>query len=139
MPTSHPSRLTAGVFVGLALLLLLSVAIAACGSSSASFEGTWFKPGDQTVMVITKAGDGYDVVIKASVSDASGLTLKGTTDGDAVVVKDPTGQSQDEIRMTVSGDTLTMKSGDQTETLQRGTPPPATSSSPMPAASSPSP
>jgi hypothetical protein len=57
------------------------------------------------------------------------------------VIKDPTGASQETIEMTVSGDTLTMKSGDQTETLTRSTgeaqPPasPPASTSPAPSAS----
>ena len=119
MPSSRPSRLTAGVLLGLALLLLFTVAtIAACGGG-ASFEGTWVKPGQDGAMVIKKAGDGYDVTVKAKESDATGMTLKGTMNGDTLELKDPNGASKEVVSLTVSGDKLTIKSGTSTETLDR--------------------
>jgi hypothetical protein len=124
------------LLLGLALLLLFTVAtIAACGGG-ASFEGTWYKPGDEAVMVITKADDGYDVVFKAKQSDTTAvMTLKATENGDALEIKDPSGASKDVITMTVSGDKLTMKSGTQTETLTRADGEVPAVSSPSPSAS----
>lgn len=121
MPASRPSRTVAVWIIGMALLLLFTVAMAACGGG-ADFEGTWVKPGEDGAMVIKKAGDGYDVIIKGKETDpdTSGFTLKGTMNGDTLELKDPTGASKDVVSITVSGDELTLKSGSETpEKLQR--------------------
>jgi hypothetical protein len=118
MPSSRQSRVRAVWLIGMAMLLLVAVAtIAACGGSD--YEGTWLPSGQEGAMVIKKAGDGYDVTIKAKESDASGITLKATKDGDSLKIKDPSGKSQEVITLTISGDKMTMKSGSQTETLTR--------------------
>jgi len=119
MSASRPSRATVGVLLGLALLLLFTVAIvAACGSSS-SFEGTWIKSGQDGAMVITKDGDNYKVSIKNKESDATGMDFPATLNGDTLELKDPTGASKEVIAITVDGDKLTLKSGTNTETLDR--------------------
>jgi len=119
MSASRPSRAIAGLLVGIVLLLLFTVAtVAACGGG-ASFEGTWIQPGADGAMVITKAGDGYEVTIKSKESDATGTKFPATMNGDALELKDPTGAGTEVVSLTVSGDKLTMRSGDQTETLER--------------------
>lgn len=120
MPASRPSRLTAGVLLGMALLLLFTVAtVSACGSSSPALEGTWIRSGGDGAMVIKKSGDAYDVTVKAKESDASGVTIKGTMNGDTLELRDPSGADKSVVSLTVSGDKLTMKSGTNTETFTR--------------------
>jgi len=121
MPASHSFRVKVAGLLGLvALLTALTLTFAACGgSSSASFEGTWVKKGQDGAMEIKKADSGYDVTIKSKASDTSGFTLKATEKDDTLTITDPTGKSKESITMTVDGDTLTMKSGTQTETLTR--------------------
>jgi len=118
MSASRPSRVTAGLLLGMALLLLFAVATAACGGG-ASFEGTWVKSGEEGALVITKDGDNYKVVFKAKESDETGMELSATMNGDALEIKDPSGATQEVVSMTVDGDTLTLKSGEETETLER--------------------
>jgi hypothetical protein len=116
--TSRTGTATRGALLALALLVLLAVTVAACGGGS-DFEGTWVKEGDTGQMVITKGDDGYDVKISVGTDANAAVTLTAKEDGDKLILSDPTGESKDTIEMTVSGDTLTMKSGDQTETLTR--------------------
>jgi hypothetical protein len=119
MPASRSFRVKAVWLLCLAALLIaMATALVACGGGN-DFEGTWVKEGEEGAMVIKKADDGYDVTIKAKESDESGFTLKATEDGDKLVIKDPTGETQEMITMTVDGDKLTMKSGDETQELTR--------------------
>lgn len=119
MPASRSFRVKAVWLLCLvALLVGLSAMLVACGGGN-DFEGTWVKEGEEGAMVIEKADDGYDVTIKGKESDESGFTLTATEEGDELVIKDPTGETQEMISMTVDGDTLTMKSGEETQELTR--------------------
>jgi hypothetical protein len=125
-PTSRDgaSRIVAmRVSALLLLIVLVSVGAAACGGDDA-FIGIWKESKGAVTIEIKKgvADDQYDLVFstaQASPGSKARFTLTGVRKGDAIELSDPTGQTQQVAKVTVSGDTLTITSNNEVKTYDR--------------------
>jgi hypothetical protein len=113
MSSFRPSRVTAGVLLGLSLtslLLLMVVTVGACGGSGGgSFEGTWVYQGPTSAeVVIAKDGDNYTVTTYDEGRQA--LVMSAAVNGETLRVTEASSEYAGwrQIAMTVSGDKLTM-------------------------------
>jgi hypothetical protein len=105
--------------VALAALLVV-LAVAACGSSSSgpdAMVGTWVNPKDSTQVLTISSTDGkYQVAVGTGHAE---LKFDAEERGSSLVIKDPTGESKEEISFTMNGDKLDMKSGTETLSLEK--------------------